>query len=158
MHVRPRDIELTHCFIEYRESQRTRYMNDKSSRKLLKRSCEWIRSNWNAQNLDVPTEFIHKWIYEPNEEEAKPSGFYLGVFTFGYCQHQLLSRGVPVGERMSVPSSRLLELFQVWQLKLAMVEVHRVTNVRMRPVALFDFPEGEQIEYWREPRENASQP
>jgi hypothetical protein len=131
-------------------------MRAKSSRKLLRQSCEWIRGHWNAKNLDVPTEFVHRWIYEPSEEEVGPSGFYLGVFTFGYCQHQLLSRDVPLGEKISVPSGRLLELFQVWQLKLAMVEIHRVTDVRVRPMTLFDFPDGEEMEYWRESLEKTA--
>jgi hypothetical protein len=131
-------------------------VSEKSSRKLLRQSCDWIRSHWNANNLDVPAEFIQKWIYEPAEEEVRPSGFYLGVFTFGYCQHQLLSKDVPIGGKISMPSARLFELFQFWQLKLAMAEVHRVTDVRIQPMPLFDFPDGEKIEYWREPWEEAA--
>jgi hypothetical protein len=128
-------------------------MSEKSSRKLLTESCGWIKDHWNAKNLDVPAEFIRRWIYEPTDEELKPSGFYLGVFTFGYCQHQLNSNDVPFGKQVSVSSARLVELFQVWQLKLAMAEIHRVTDVRMRPMPLFDFPDGEKIEYWRVPWE-----
>ena len=55
-----------------------------------------------------------------------------------------------------MPSARLFELFQFWQLKLAMAEVHRVTDVRIQPMPLFDFPDGEKIEYWREPWEEAA--
>lgn len=120
---------------------------------MLEHSFSWIRENWNAKNLDVPTEFIHRWIYEPNDEELRPSGFYLAVFTFGYCQHRLMSNHVPFGEQVSVSSARIVELFHVWQLKLAMAEIHRVTDVRVLPMPLFDFPDGEKIEYWRVPWE-----
>lgn len=128
-------------------------MSDKSSRRLLTESCGWIKDHWDAKNLDVPDEFVRKWIYEPDDEELKPSGFYLGVFTFGYCQHQLVSNDVPLGKTVSVPADRIVELFQVWQLKLAMAEVHRVTDLRVRPMPLFDFPDGEEIECWRVPWE-----
>ena len=128
-------------------------MSYKSSPKLLRQSCEWIRDHWNANNLDVPPEFVRKWIYEEDDEELKPSGFYLCVFSFGYFQHQLESRKVPLGVKIEVPSARLFALFPMWQLKLAMAEIHRVTDVRVLPMPLFDFPEGEQIEYWRVPWE-----
>jgi hypothetical protein len=131
-------------------------MSDNPSRKLLEQSVGWIKDHWDAKNLDVPPEFIRKWIYESNDEELKPSGFYLCVFTFGYCHHQLVSNDVPLGKQVSVSSTRIVELFHVWQLKLAMAEIHRVTDVRVRPMPLFDFPDGEKIEYWRVPWEKAT--
>jgi hypothetical protein len=131
-------------------------MTEKSSHKLLEQSFEWIKDHWDAKNLDVPPEFIRKWIYEPNDDELKPSGFHLCVFTFGYCQHQLVSNDVPFGKQVSVSSARIVELFHVWQLKLAMAEIHRVTDVRVLPMSLFDFPDGEKIEYWRVPWEKAA--
>jgi hypothetical protein len=134
----------------------TSHMTKNSSRRMLKHSCEWIRNNWNATNLDVPPEFVHKWIYEPEDEDTKPTGFFLGVFGFGYLQHQLISKSVPAGTMVSVRSARLLEHFQLWQLKLAMAEIQRVTDVRVSPMPLFDFPDGEEIEYWRVPWEKPS--
>jgi hypothetical protein len=118
-------------------------MAKNTSPNLLEHSCGWIKEHWNAENLDVPDEFVRKWIYEANDEELKPSGFYLGVFTFGYCQHQLISNDVPLGKQVNVKATRIVELFQVWQLKLAMAEIHRVTDVRVSPMPLFDFPDGE---------------
>ena len=51
--------------------------------------------------------------------------------------------------KMSVPADTVLSLFQMWQLKLGLIEVHRKTELRIGPLALFDFPQGETIEYWR---------
>mgnify|MGYP001552813431 CR=1 FL=1 len=126
-------------------------MKKKTSNRMLRQSCAWIKDHWNATNLEVPDEFVRQWMYEPGEDEMEPNGFFLGVFTFGYLQHQIIANNVPTGVRQSVPASRLFELFQVWQLKLAMAEIHRKTDVRMKPMPLFDFPAGEQIEYWRVP-------
>ena len=128
----------------------TSHMSEKSSRKLLRQSCDWIRDHLNAANQDVPSDLVQKWIYESDNEETKPSGYYLGVFAFGYFQHQLISLSVPFGEKVSVSSSKLLELFQKWQLKLAMVELNRLTDLRIQPMPLFSFPDGEQVEYWRD--------
>jgi len=116
----------------------------KNSRELLNRSCAWIRQHWDAKNSDVPDELLREWIYSPTDE-ADPTGFYLAVFSFGHMQHELVSRNVPPGARLSFSASVLLELFQMWQLKLALVEVHRITHLRISPLALFAFPENEAI-------------
>jgi hypothetical protein len=132
------------------ESVWTSPMATNTSRKLLDRSCRWIRDHWNANNLDVPDEFLHQWIYNQQDENVEATGFYLAVFSFGYMQHELISKNVPDGVRRSVTSARLIELFQRWQLKLALVELHRVTHLRFLPMALFDFPADETVEAWKE--------
>jgi len=121
-----------------------------TSRQMLDRSCGWIRAHWNAKNLDVPDEFLHQWIYNQSDENVEATGFYLAVFSFGYLQHELIAKDVPFGVKRSVPASLLLELFQLWQLKLALVELHRVTDLRFRPMALFDFPADEAVEAWHD--------
>ena len=121
-----------------------------TSRKLLNRSCGWIKDHWNAKNLDVPDEFLHQWIYTPSDDTVDATGFYLAVFSFGYFQHELIAKDVPFGVERSISSSLLIELFQKWQLKLALVEIHRVTDLRFRPMALFEFPEDEAVEAWRD--------
>jgi hypothetical protein len=121
-----------------------------TSRHLLERSCGWIKDHWDAKNVDVPDEFLHQWIYDHNEDYVDPTGFYLAVFSFGYLQHELMAKGVPFGAKRSVPVSLLMETFQLWQLKLALVELHRVTNLRFRPMALFEFPDDERIEAWKD--------
>ncbi len=123
-------------------------MSKKGTPKILEDSCGWIRRNWNAKNLDVPPALVEVWIYEPDEDLA-PSGFHLGVFMFGYLQYQLVSTNSEPGQVMSVSSERAFELFQAWQMKLAMAEVNRLTDVRVAPMPLFDFPADEQIKYWR---------
>ena len=121
-----------------------------TSRKLLDRSCGWIKEHWNAENLDVPDELLHQWIYNQGDENLEASGFYLAVFSFGYLQHELIAKEVPYGVKRSVPASLVLELFQMWQLKLALVELQRVTNLRFRPMALFEFPTDETVTMWHD--------
>jgi hypothetical protein len=51
-----------------------------------------------------------------------------------------------------VALAQLLDRFERWQLKLALVEIHRRTDVKIVPLPLFSFPEGEQVEFWPGPR------
>lgn len=119
-----------------------------SHKALFAESAEWIRSHPHATIHDVPDQLISSWACDL-EDTTAPTGFHMSVFTFGYCQRQLLTRGVPANQRMSVDVLTVIELFQMWQLKLGLAEVHRRTEVRIGPMALFDFPQGESIEYWR---------
>jgi hypothetical protein len=100
-------------------------------------------------------DLVKIWIYETGDEALRPSGFQLGVFSSGYFQHQLVSKDTPLGQKVAVPSKLLFELFQKWQMKLALTEIHRVTDVRTLPLPLFDFPEKEDICYWRVPVEGS---
>lgn len=67
-----------------------------------------------------------------------------------YLQHDLVASGAPVGTRREVSTSLLIELFDRWQLKLALAELHRVTNLKVRPMPLFEFPADEKVEAWRD--------
>ena len=125
-------------------------MTSKSTRRLLDQSCAWIRDHWNANNLDVPDQFLDQWIYNLSDGETEPSGFHLAVFSFGYLQYDIVANNVPPGVKRSLPASELLDLFQAWQMKLALAEVHRKTDIRTKPLPLFGFPKGEQIEAWRD--------
>lgn len=120
----------------------------KPARRLLDQSCAWIREHWNAHNLDVPDEFLSQWIYDTADKEEEPSGFHLAVFSFGYLQHDIISHNVPPGVTRSVSASELLDLFHRWQMKLALVEIHRRTELRVKPMPLFAFSNDERIEAW----------
>jgi hypothetical protein len=124
-------------------------MRKKTSKKLLNRSCAWIRDHWDATNLEVPEDFLEQWLFnQDDEEDEEPNGFYLAVFSFGALQYDLISNRVPTGVKRTFHLSLLLELFSKWQLKLALAQVHRVTDLRIRPMPLFGFPDGEQVEAW----------
>jgi hypothetical protein len=120
----------------------------KKYHRLLDQSCSWINNHPRASNLDVPDEFVARWIYEDAEDEVRPSGFYLSVFAFGYMQTELIASGSPANSQLSVPVSRLIELFHRWQMKLGLAELHRRTDLQFKPLSLFEFPEGEQVTYW----------
>lgn len=120
-------------------------------KRLLERSYEWIRHHWDAANLDVPDEFLHQWIYVPSENEAKPPGFHLAVFTFGLFQYDLLANRVPPGVKRSFAASEILRLFDAWQMKLALAELHRKTEMKSKALPLFAFPPNECVETWAVP-------
>ena len=60
----------------------------KQARRILNQSFSWIRTHPDATNRDVPEEFLDHWIFKDDDEDPKPAGFFLSVFTFGYLQHQ----------------------------------------------------------------------
>jgi len=110
----------------------------------LKESLEWIRHNPRATNQDIPSDLRGRWMFE-SDEEPGDSGLHLAVFTFGYCQRQLEGKN---GLKLKIAATELLELFQMWQMKLGLAEVNEKTDLKSAPVALFNFPTGEKIEYW----------
>jgi len=124
-------------------------MKKKTSRKMLDRSCAWIRDHWCARNLDVPPEFLEQWIYEQSENESDAPGFHLAVFAFGFLQHDLIASQVPNGIKRSFSASVIMDRFSQWQLKLALAEIHHRTDMKSQPLPLFAFPEEEKIEFWR---------
>jgi len=114
---------------------------------LLEKSFAWIRSHPDAHNLDVPDYFLQKWIYD-RDDELEPSGFFLSVFAFGFFQHEAGAKSSSASAPYSVPISRVIEVFRMWQLKLGLVEIHRKTDLGLAPLPLFAFPEGEEIHFW----------
>lgn len=114
----------------------------------LKKSLDWIRQHPNACNLDVPSDLLERWVFDADEDEQKPTGFCFSVFSFGYLQHKVLTSCVRPDQQCTVPLSRLLAHFEMWQLKLGLVEIHRKTNLRVAPMPLFTFPDGEEVRYW----------
>lgn len=120
----------------------------KNGNRLLDQSLAWIRKNLHATNLDVPEEFVAQWIYEDDGEEPKPAGFFISVFAFGYMQHELLCDALPPTEARSVSVTKLIERFERWQLKLALTEIHRRTDLQIEPLQLFGFPDDEKVRFW----------
>lgn len=116
---------------------------------LFAESIKWIKEHPLATTHDVPIQLIRDWSYD-KESDLAPSSFYLSIFTFGYCQRQIVSSNTPAGHEFSVTSNRLLELFLIWQLKLGLMEVHRNTDLRVGALPLFDFPPNESVTYYSE--------
>ena len=114
---------------------------DKKQR--LEKSLKWISEHAHATNLEVPDEFLSDWMFEDDEEEQRPSGFYFTVFAFGYARRALSS---PTGSNkpITIRLGQLIELFGLWQLKLALAQIHRRTDKMVEPLPLFTFPSGEE--------------
>ena len=129
-------------------TRNTSFKMKKKRRTLLNQSFDWIRRNPFANNLEVPNELLERWMFESDEEEEHPKGFHLSVFSFGYLQRDILTRQSPTTEPSSISITRLLSFFDLWQLKLGLVELHRNTDLRVDPMPLFTFPDGEEIRYW----------
>jgi len=119
----------------------------KKMNRILNQSLAWIRMNPKATNLDVPEEFAAQWIFEDDGEEPKPSGFFFAVFAFGYMQRDLFTGLLPPTEPRSVPVALLAERFERWQLKLALTEIHRRTDIQIEPMPLFEFSDAEEVRF-----------
>jgi hypothetical protein len=117
----------------------------KQARRILNQSFAWIRAHPDATNRDVPEKFLDQWVFHDDDDEPKPAGFFLSVFTFGYLQHQLLHGDRPPTEPRSVPVTELIDRFSQWQLKLALTEIHRRTSLQIEPLSLFGFSNDEIV-------------
>lgn len=117
--------------------------------RLLKRSFAWVQQHPEASNLDVPDDLLAAWTFDVDDyhDERRPEGFHLSVFSFGYMLTQV---GAAAGGKVSVSLLEILDLFRKWQLKLALAQVHRVTEIKSARMPLFRFPSDEAIEYWTE--------
>jgi hypothetical protein len=104
-----------------------------------------------ATNLDVPDEFVTEWIFEDDDNDPRPPGFYFLVFSFGYLQYELMAGPLPPSIPRTVPVSRLVQHFEKWQMKLVFAQLHRRTDIQFEPMPLFAFPEGEELRYWPRP-------
>jgi hypothetical protein len=125
-------------------------MAKKYSRQFLTDSCVWIREHWNAKNHEVPDDLLEAWIYPSGDEHDRACGYHLAVFIFGYMNHRMKSETISpeTGHRLSM--ARTLELFQAWQCKLALSELHRRTDMKVSASDLFDFSENEEFKVWRQ--------
>jgi hypothetical protein len=112
----------------------------------LQESLDWIRRNPSATNQEVPPDLRDRWMFESSEEPTV-SGFHLAIFTFGYCQRRL---GGKNGQKLKIAATQILELFHMWQMKLGLAEINEKTALKSAPLALYDFPADEKIEYWHE--------
>jgi hypothetical protein len=65
------------------------------------------------------------------------------VFAYGFMQCALADAPGPATTRensLSISTSKLIEYFNVWQLKLGLAEMHRKTDLGVAPMPLFRFP------------------
>ena len=110
----------------------------------LDESIGWIRDHPKATNHDVPAKLRDGWVYNRGEDDALP-GYQLAVFTYGLCQHRLASGA---GNSFTISATEILRLFELWQMKLGLAEVNEKTDVKTKPLPLYDFPSEEQVVYW----------
>jgi hypothetical protein len=112
----------------------------------FEQSYRWIKENWNAKNVDVPDELLREWTHSRPQDGAEPFGFHLSVFTFGYLQHEILThKKLAEVTATTVSMNQILELFDRWQVKLALAAVDRITEIRTGALPLFSFPEDEVV-------------
>lgn len=112
----------------------------------LDESIAWIRNHPSAANHDVPAKLRDSWVYDREEDPALP-GYHLAVFTYGLCQHRLAGGA---GNSFTISAAEILRLFELWQMKLGLAEVNEKTEVKTKPLPLYDFPSDEEIIYWWE--------
>ena len=123
----------------------------KTQQMLLDRSYVWIRSHLDGTNLEVPSDLLSEWIFREDDKGSHPQGFHMSVFAYGFMQCALADSPIPPTtpeNGLSISTSKLIEYFNVWQLKLGLAEMHRKTELGVAPMPLFRFPAGEQVKYW----------
>jgi hypothetical protein len=116
----------------------------KKNNPMLDESIAWIRNHSTATNHDIPVTLRDSWIYNRNDDSDTP-GYQLAVFTYGLCTRRLAGKA---GKEFSISASEIIHLFELWQMKLGLAEVNEKTEVKTKPLPLFDFPADEKVEYW----------
>jgi len=125
-------------------------MPSKKCQELLQQSVRWIHDHPHACQQDVPRDLLKHWFYEPDPEGTEPPGFAFAVFTYGHLLLDFHLHPVPVGVPKEVPMSKLRTLFDYWQLKLALAELERRSELRFKPLPLFPTTKEEIIHVWTE--------
>ena len=77
---------------------------------------------------------------------APPSKYLLQIFTCGLLAHSVVSNQLNASVEMEITQHELMEKFNKWQLKIAMAELHLKSDLRLKPLVLFDFPANECAE------------
>ena len=119
----------------------------KAQAKIFEESIAWIRKNPWATIHDVPLRLLDCWSYETSDE-YEPSAFYLSIFAFGYFQSQLRLLGDKASLGFEVGQEELIDLFELWQLKVGLAELHARTELKFSAMPLFDFPPNEGLQAW----------
>jgi hypothetical protein len=115
---------------------------------ILAKSIDWIRSHPDATTHDVPQDLVQLWLFD-SVEDFSPVGAILPIFIFGYT-HCLARESIAATGRASKITHRLSDLvekFQLWQLKLSLVQVEQSRGMKFQPMPLFSFPDGETAEF-----------
>lgn len=110
----------------------------------FKESLEWIKTNPNVTTHDLPERFIRHWTH--NKDDGSPSSYLWGIFMLGVVLHRTLKNQVLSDGSVNVSENELMDNFYKWQVKISMAEIHQKTDMRLKPLVIFDFPEGESIE------------
>ena len=103
-------------------------------------------------NVDIPDDLLQEWMRSSAPGDIDPIGYQLAVFSFGYLYHDLVINKIDSDVPRSIAATKILELFNVWQVKLALAAVDRATGLRTSALPLFSFSEDEQVEgHWSSP-------
>lgn len=120
----------------------------RSRQELHAQSLAWIRRHPDATIHDVPLRLVQAWSYE-RYDDMEPSSFYLSIFIFGFCQHLLRQKGQ--GGPVETSPEEIREMFELWQIKLGLAELHHKTHLKFAAMPLFAFPETELLQVWEAP-------
>jgi hypothetical protein len=115
---------------------------------ILTKSIDWIRSHPGATTHDVPQDLVELWLFD-SVEDFSPVGAILPVFVFGYTDSMARKSIAATGRVQKIEHrlSDLVEKFQLWQLKLSLVQVEQSRGITFQPMPLFSFPDGETAEF-----------
>lgn len=102
---------------------------------LFKESIDYISQNLQVLSDKIPNHLLDYWILQNNnlgETEDNPE---FGVFMYALLKYKR-AKGI---NEFEVPTDELIELFQSWQMSLAVIEVNNKTEFDIKPFKLFDF-------------------
>lgn len=119
------------------------------SQELLDKSLAWIREHPCATNLELPKDLLELWISNNRTRGIPADDFHMSVFTYGLFCQKVTDDPSLVGKQLQLKASEVSELFDLWQIKLAMAELHHKSMLASNPLFLFRFPETEQVSFFQ---------
>ena len=121
--------------------------------KILEESFEWIRNTPRASTAEVPEYLNIAWTV-PHETDDEPTGFHMKVFAFGYMQCRLLESPRSRSNPHRIAMSQMQKFFLMWQMKLAMGELSRLSDLKSAPMHLWQFRPNEKVKFWHDKERN----
>jgi len=112
--------------------------------KLFRESLSFIKSNLDATFDAVPGYLRDFWMITENAELDDPSTTKQGsVFMYALMAYKKSQNKM----EFRLKPEEIFELFDTWQIVLSLAEINEKTDIKVKPIKLFDFNNlGSEIE------------
>ena len=113
-----------------------------SEMELFLESKEWIDKNFNASTTDLPEELLNLWMEDPRAAQDQDSQLPMDVFMYAMTKKRFLENPT---QPIEMEVDEIFKIYSYWQIKLAMIDMDRRSNLAVALMPLFSFDEKEKV-------------